>query len=202
MRTIGRLIGQPMLHVQARLGAFEDNLSVHAQDMTPRRASWNYGCLRRSVAAAPPAGSRTPPRSAPAGRVASAWPARRCGPQGIGRDLAMRCEPMPCERIEPACRVRTISKVSPTWVASMAVRPASPSFRRVRRRASAMVTSWQSATPAKPIARRLRPNQNSALRTAGAPERRQRDAVSLEWQQELETEAGSCFGSVGTPPGR
>jgi hypothetical protein len=34
---------------------------------------------------------------------------------------------MPRERIEPACPVKTILKVSPTWAASMAVRPASPS---------------------------------------------------------------------------
>lgn len=39
MRAIGRLVGQPMLHVQARLGAFEDNLPVHDQDMTPRPAA-------------------------------------------------------------------------------------------------------------------------------------------------------------------
>lgn len=64
--------------------------------------------------------------------------------------------------IEAACPVKTISKVSPTWAASMAVRPASPSFRRARARVSATATSWQSATPAKPIARRRRPNQNSA----------------------------------------
>lgn len=72
-------------------------------------------------------------------------------------------EPMPRERIEPACPVKTISKVSPTWAASMAVRPVSPSRRRARTKANMMRTSWQSATPAKPIRRRRRPNQNSVL---------------------------------------
>ena len=71
-------------------------------------------------------------------------------------------EPMPRQRIEPACPAKTISKVSPTWVASMAARPACPSHRRVHVTASAMRTSWQSATSVKPIRRRRRPNQNSA----------------------------------------
>ena len=67
------------------------------------------------------------------------------------------------ERIEPACPVKTISKASPTWAASMAVKPVNPSRRLARVKANAMRTSWQSATPAKPIAPRRRPNQNSVL---------------------------------------
>lgn len=97
------------------------------------------------------------------------------------RKQPAQCEPMPRQRIEPACPVKTISKASPTWVASMAVRPASPSRRRARTRASAMRTSWQSATPAKPIERRRRPNQDSgALSCLGNS--------SLGW---------SCFRSRG-----
>src|SRR3954467_8452159 len=115
-----------------------------------------------------------------------------------------RTEPMPRERIEPACPVKTISKVSPTWAASMAVRPASPSCRRARIRASATRTSWQSATPAKPIPTPRRPNQNS---TSPAPpahwERQPRLAVTLiPRARQIETEAGACFGFIGTPPGR
>lgn len=44
----------------------------------------------------------------------------------------------------------------------MAVKPASPSRRRAHTKANTMRTSWQSATPAKPITPRRRPNQNSA----------------------------------------
>src|SRR4051812_18391235 len=115
-----------------------------------------------------------------------------------------RTEPMPRERIEPAWPVKTISKVSPTWAASMAVRPASPSCRRARVRASATRTSWQSATPAKPIPTPRRPNQNS---TSPAPpahwERQPRLAVTLiPRAEQIETEAGTCFGFIGTPPGR
>lgn len=39
MRAIGRLVAQPMLHVHASLGAFEDNMTVHCQryDKDPPR---------------------------------------------------------------------------------------------------------------------------------------------------------------------
>ncbi len=87
-----------------------------------------------------------------------------------GRKRPAQCEPMPRQRIEPACPAKTISKVNPTWAASMAARPACPSRRRVRTTASATRTSWQSATPVKPIGRRRRPNQNSAQGVA--PQRR------------------------------
>jgi len=53
MRAASRLVAEPMLHVHASLRAFEDNLVVHGQDMTARRAFWNYGCLRRSAVTPP-----------------------------------------------------------------------------------------------------------------------------------------------------
>ncbi|MET4292774.1 hypothetical protein ABIB06_003255 [Bradyrhizobium sp. LB8.2] len=113
-------------------------------------------------------------------------------------------EPMPRQRIEPSCPAKTISKVSPTWAASMAAKPASPSRRRARIKASAMRMSWQSATPVKPIATRCRRNQNSA---SPAPhlhlEQQPRlSVVLIPRAEEIETEAGTCFGFIGTPPGR
>ena len=79
-----------------------------------------------------------------------------------GENSRRICEPMSGQRIEPACPVKTISKASPTWVASMVARPASPSRRPARAKGGAMKTSWQSATPVKPIARQRRPTKNSA----------------------------------------
>ena len=79
-----------------------------------------------------------------------------------GENSRRICEPMSGQRIDPACPVKTTSKASPTWAASMAARPASPSRRRARAKGSATKTSWQSATPVKPIARHRRPTKNSA----------------------------------------
>ncbi len=63
-----------------------------------------------------------------------------------------------------------------------------------------MRTSWQSATPVKPIARRRRPNKNSAAfrprhrRAAIAPGTAPRLAVTLiPRAEEIETEAGDMF---------
>ncbi|MBJ7405529.1 MAG: hypothetical protein JHD07_20355 [Bradyrhizobium sp.] len=49
MRAIARLVGKQMLHIQAGLRAFEDNWSIHDEDMRPTGNPANYGCLRRSL---------------------------------------------------------------------------------------------------------------------------------------------------------
>ncbi|EJN12345.1 hypothetical protein PMI42_04317 [Bradyrhizobium sp. YR681] len=113
------------------------------------------------------------------------------------------CEPKPRERIVPACPVKTTSKASPTWAASMAARPASPSRRHARVKARGMKTSWQSATPVKPNAALRRPNENSASPAPSSHREQQpRLAVTLVLRADTETEAGTCFGFVGTPLGR
>lgn len=56
MRTVGRLVAKPMLHIHAGLGALEDDMTVHYRHMTPTRTLRNYGCLRRSAGPIPPYG--------------------------------------------------------------------------------------------------------------------------------------------------
>lgn len=82
VRAIARLVGKQMLHIQAGLRAFEDNWSIHDQDMTPMGSGANYGCLRRSL-----------PRFLDGAARVGAHCKDRDGPHR--RNSRRRCEPMP-----------------------------------------------------------------------------------------------------------